>query len=146
MHLLGKQLSLLGKHLRQAFSSGWECFACLKSSYFEQKPQSSLCSSVENKRNIPLSSMSTVDDHCCSCNIDVTFDLSETEETRLQQTRKQLEEMLETSYYSVGGIRCLYIPTLVSLVPSRPVQSSPECRFYRAPFWGETYTTTGPSP
>ena len=53
MHLLGKQLSLLGKPLRQAFSSGWEYFACLKSSYFEQKPQSSLCSSVDNKRNIP---------------------------------------------------------------------------------------------
>jgi len=67
----------------------------------------------------------TVEAHSCLLYMNVTFDLAE---MMPQQARKQLETELETSCYSLGGVRCLYTAVLVS-----PVQSSPESRFYRDP-------------
>ena len=56
--------------------------------------------------------------------MNMTFDLAEIEEMMPQQARKKLETELETSCFSLGGVRCLYTAVLVSPVHS-PVQSSP---------------------
>ena len=53
----------------------------------------------------------------------VTFDLSEIEETILQQARKQLETELETTLHSFGDVCCLYTAVMVS-----PVQSIVQSR------------------
>ena len=68
----------------------------LQEQFFEQKTHSR---SVENRRNIPLSSTTTVEAHSCLLNMHVTFDLAE---MMPQQDRKQLEAELEKSCCSLG--------------------------------------------
>ena len=50
--------------------------------------------------------------------MDVTFDLSEIEQTMPQQARKQLETELETTPFSFGDACCLYTAVSVSQVQS----------------------------
>ena len=50
--------------------------------------------------------------------MDVTFDLSEIEQTMPQQARKQLETELETIPFSFGDVCCLYTAVSVSQVLS----------------------------